>query len=255
MLVDERRMKIFEYLKERGSATTEELAAKFSVSGATIRRDLAYLSKRNLITRTHKGALIEKRSPETNFLINYNFMKQEKEIIAQKALGLIEEGDFIALSGGSTTYIFAKKLIGSRIRNLTIITNAINIATLFIESIKGFRVILAGGIPKRGFYECVGEMTHKIIKNFNIDKFFVGTNGISLEGGISFFDLEEAEVSRTMQKHSKKTYLMVDHTKFGLTQKVRALEFEDINLIITDKIPKEIGDIEREFKKKNIKII
>ncbi len=252
MLVDERRMKIFEYLKEKGSATTEELAARFSVSGATIRRDLAYLSKRNLITRTHKGALIEKRNPETNFLINYNFMKQEKEIIAEKALEFIAEGDFIALSGGSTAYIFAKRLIASSVKNLTIITNAINIATLFIESIKSFKVILAGGVPKKGFYECVGEMTHKIIKNFNIDKFFVGTNGISLEGGISFYDLEEAEVTRAMQKYSKKTYLMVDHTKFGLTQKVRALEFKDVDLIITDKVSEKI---KKEFRERGIKIV
>ncbi len=252
MLVDERRIKIFEYIKRKGSATTEELSKYFSVSGATIRRDLSYLASKSLIIRTHKGALIEEKNPQTNFLVNYNFMKQEKEIIAKKALKFIEEGDFIALSGGSTTYMLAKRLIASNFRDLTIITNAINIATLFIENPKEFKIILAGGIPKRGFYECVGEMTHQIVMKFNIDKFFLGANGVSLKGGISFYDLEEAEVSRIMHRYSAKTYLIVDHTKFGLTQEIRALEFSDIDLIITDNIPKEVKE---KYKKKNIKIV
>ncbi len=252
MLVDERRMKIFEYLKKKGSATTEELSRHFSVSGATIRRDLAYLARKNLIIRTHNGALFKKESPESNFLTNYNFMRQEKELIAKKAIDLIEEGDFIALSGGSTTYILAKRLLESHLHELTIITNAINIATLFIEGTKEYKVILAGGIPKKGFYECVGEMSHAIVKKFNIDKFFVGANGISLKGGISFFDLEEAEVSRTMHAHSAKTYILVDHTKFGVTRKIRAFEFSEVDLIITDNLSPQIR---KEFEKEGIKIV
>ncbi len=252
MLSEERRMKIFEHLKSKTSATTNELIEKFAVSGSTIRRDLEYLEDKHLIRRTHSGAVVNAPYTEGNFIVNYNFMREEKKIIAGKALKLIEENDFIALSGGTTSYMLALEIINSSLKELTILTNSVNISNLIIESVKDFRLILTGGIPRKGTYECIGEIALRTIRNFNIDKFFVGVNGISLEGGITFSNIEEAEIAKEIHSRSSKTYVIADHTKFGVVKLARTLEITEVDGIITDSVPevfsKKLFDANKQVK-------
>ncbi|MEM3290545.1 MAG: DeoR/GlpR family DNA-binding transcription regulator, partial [Candidatus Micrarchaeaceae archaeon] len=242
MLSEERRMKIFEYLKGKVSVTTDELIEKFNVSGSTIRRDLEYLATKQLIRRSHSGAIVNTPYTEGSFIVNYNFMKEEKKVIAEKAVKLIGNNDFIALSGGTTSYMLARAIINSSLRDLTILTNSVNIATLIIESVKDFKLILTGGIPRKGTYECVGEIALRSIRNFNIDKFFVGINGISVEGGITFSNMDEAMVAKEIHSHSGRTYVIADHTKFGVVKPVRILEISEVDGIITDLVPKDFQE-------------
>src|SRR6056297_897933 len=129
MLAEERRMAIFKYIKAKNSAKTEELIRTFDVSGSTIRRDLETLAMKKLIIRTHKGAVLNSTNVETEFLMNYNQHREEKGEIAKKGLALINEGDFIGLSGGTTAYILANEIIKSPLHSLSILTNSINTAS------------------------------------------------------------------------------------------------------------------------------
>lgn len=252
MLTHERQMEIFNYLKKNQSATTDELAKKFEISGSTVRRDLEALSEKKLIIRTHNGAVLNSPHVETSFAVAYNLMKKEKETIASKALNLVENGDFIALSGGSTAYILAKELVNSEIHELAVLTNSINIATLILESKKSFNLIVAGGVPRKGSYECIGEITTSIIRQFNIDKFFMGVNGIDIHGGISFSSIEEAEVSKAIFYQSRKTFIIADHTKFSVINRARISDITRPDIIITDELPEEI---ENEFILNGAKIL
>ncbi len=240
MLANDRRLRIFEYIKRNVSATTKELVEEFNASGSTIRRDLEYLAKKNLIIRSHNGAMINSPHAESGFLFNYHRMREEKKLVAQKAVKFIKDYDFIALSGGTTSYMLASEILNSSIQGLRILTNSINITTLILESVKDFQVIVAGGVPRKGTYECVGEITLKTIRNFNIDKFFVGVNGISLTGGISFSNIEEAEVAKEIYKHSREIYVIADHTKFGVIKSARLIDLSKVDAIITDSVPEEI---------------
>ncbi|WP_456398842.1 DeoR/GlpR family DNA-binding transcription regulator [Mesoaciditoga sp.] len=253
MLTNDRRLKIFEYIKRNISATTSELSKKFNASGSTIRRDLEYLAKKNLIIRLHNGAMVNSPHAESGFIFNYNRMQEEKKLIAKKALNFIEDYDFIALSGGTTCYTLATEILNSPLEGLTILTNSINITTLILESVKDFQVIVTGGIPRKGTYECVGEITLNTIRKFNIDKFFVGVNGISIKGGVSFSNIQEAEVAKEVHAHSRKTYVIADHTKFGVVKPARLIDFSEIDTIITDRLPQEF---EKELSKyTNLKIV
>lgn len=252
MLTHERQMEIFNYLKKNQSATTDELAKKFEISGSTVRRDLEALSEKKLIIRTHNGAVLNSPHAETSFAVAYNIMKKEKETIAIKALKLINNADFIALSGGSTAYILAKELVNSEIHELTVLTNSINIATMILESKKSFNLIMAGGVPRKGSYECIGEITTNIIEQFNIDKFFMGVNGIDIEGGISFSSIEEAQVSRAIFHQSMQTFIIADNSKFSVIKPARISDVTHPDGIITDKLPKKI---EKDFIAKGAKIL
>ncbi|TYB88117.1 MAG: hypothetical protein FXF54_10605, partial [Kosmotoga sp.] len=182
------------------------------------------------------GAMISSIHPETNFLLNYNKNKAEKETIAEKVLEIINEGELIAFSGGSTTYMAAVALEDSSFQNLTIITNTVNIAQRLLESRKSFKIILTGGIPREGFYECAGSIAERVIRQFNIDKFFMGVNGISPEGGFSFFDLEEAEIARTFLSQSKQTYVLADSSKFDSIKQIKVADFSEVTGVVSDHI-------------------
>ena len=53
-----RHNRLLQMLADRRGATVGELAAKFCTSEITIRRDLVFLKKQGLITRTHGGAVL-----------------------------------------------------------------------------------------------------------------------------------------------------------------------------------------------------
>ncbi len=252
MLTSERRLKIFEHIKRNTSATTEELSKLFNVSASTIRRDLEYLANKKLVVRIHNGAMVNSPHAESGFLFNYHRMQQEKKLIAKKALSFIEDYDFIALSGGTTCYILASEILDSPLQGLTILTNSVNITTLLLESVKDFRVIVAGGIPRKGTYECVGEITLNTIRQFNVDKFFVGVNGISVEGGVTFSDVQEAEVAREILRRSREVYIVADHTKFGITKPVRLMDLSEVENIVTDSLPSKFNKEFSSFKKLRI---
>ena len=56
-MVNERWNKILDLLDEKGSLNLKELMEHCSVSEATIRRDLTNLEDKNLLYRTHGGAM------------------------------------------------------------------------------------------------------------------------------------------------------------------------------------------------------
>ncbi|MEA2067211.1 MAG: DeoR/GlpR family DNA-binding transcription regulator [Thermotogota bacterium] len=232
-------MKILDYLKKHTSLTTRKLSKLLNVSENTIRRDLRFLDNQGLINRDRNGAMISTFHPETNFLLNLKKMKDEKTIIAKKAINIIKEGELIAFSGGTTTYSVATELENVPLTDLTIITNTVNIAQYLLDSRKHFKVILTGGIPREGFYECTGIIAERVVKQFNIDKFFMGVNGISEQGGFSFFDLEEAEIAQTFLQQSKETYVVADSSKYDLTQKTKVADFTDVKGVISEQVPEK----------------
>ncbi|PNR98410.1 hypothetical protein X927_08965 [Petrotoga mexicana DSM 14811] len=253
MLSDERRKQIFDYIKRKASVTTKELENQFEVSGSTIRRDLNYLASKKLIIKTHKGAILNVPQAETSFYTNYNYMTLEKKEIAKKAMNFIRDGDFISLSGGTTCYFLAKEIVASNLAELTILTNSLNVALLIIDSNKYFQVIVSGGIPKKGSYECVGQITISAIRNFNIDKYFVGVNGISISGDISFTFMDEAAIAQEINKNAKETYVISDHSKFGKSNMVKFAKLDEVTGIITDsQIPE---DVKRLYLEKGANII
>jgi DeoR/GlpR family transcriptional regulator of sugar metabolism len=232
-------MKILDYLKKHTSLTTRKLSKLFNVSENTIRRDLRFLDNQGLINRDRNGAMISTVHPETNFLLNLKKMKDEKSIIAKKAINIIKEGELIAFSGGTTTYSVATELENVPFTDLTIITNTVNIAQHLLDSRKHFKVILTGGIPREGFYECTGIIAERVVKQFNIDKFFMGVNGISEQGGFSFFDLEETEIARTFLQQSKETYVVADCSKYDSTQKNKVADLTDVTGVISEQVPEK----------------
>ncbi|HEV9037664.1 MAG TPA: DeoR/GlpR family DNA-binding transcription regulator, partial [Puia sp.] len=143
MLPNHRRDKILELLKEDGSAKVVDLARLFKVTEVTIRQDLEKMERDSLLIREHGGAYLKNIEAQVkSFELSHQENLDKKERIAVKCLEFIESGDSIILDSGSTTTEIAKKLKG--FKNLTVITNALNIA-MMLGTEPGINLIVTGG--------------------------------------------------------------------------------------------------------------
>ena len=150
MFVEERKLKILEYIEEHRKATVAQLCDVFRVSSATIRNDLRDLEGASLLIRTHGGAMVKTK---TGLEQDMNQRKvqhlAEKRAIAEAALGLVEDGDTIILDTGTTTLEIAR-LLGQR-QEITVVTNDLAIA-LVLEDIETVRVVFMGGMVRKKFH-------------------------------------------------------------------------------------------------------
>ncbi len=232
MLPNQRKSKIIDILKEDGSAKVVELARIFKVSDVTIRQDLEKLEDDGLIVREHGGAFLKDIPNQVQSLKLANQDNLElKERIAIKCIELIDSGDTIILDSGSTATEIAKKLIGNK--NLTVITNALNIA-LMLGTEPGIEVIMTGGEFKPPTLSLTGQKAADFFEGLNVQKLFLATAGISLKSGLTYPSLSDLIVKRAMINAAEVTYLVADHTKFGQSALASLGALSLIDYIITD---------------------
>lgn len=227
---DVRRDSVVRLLREKGTISVSDIVQQFSCSEATARRDLEILESEKKLIRTFGGAILEDTKTEIPFFAKLENLVEEKNEIAGKALELIENGDIIALTGGSTTHFIAKKLRNKK--KVTVVTNAINIA-YELTGAEGIQVIVTGGVSRESF-ELSGPMADAALSKLAIQKLFIGADGISLPQGIMTFNELEANTNRLMIERSLQNYVVLDHTKFSKNAPFVIVDFKEIDAIITD---------------------
>ncbi|MFX0557772.1 DeoR/GlpR family DNA-binding transcription regulator [Maribacter sp. CXY002] len=232
MLANQRKSKIIDILKEDGSAKVVALARIFKVTEVTIRQDLEKLEEEGLIVREHGGAFLKDIPSQVQSMTLANQDNLDlKEAIAIKCLEFIESGDTIILDSGSTTTEIAKKLVGYT--NLTVITNALNIA-LLLGTEPGIEVIMTGGEFKPPTLSLTGQKAADFFEGLNVQKLFLATAGISLKSGLTYPSLSDLVVKKAMIEAAQITYLVADHTKFGQNALASLGALSLIDYIITD---------------------
>ncbi|HRI20527.1 MAG TPA: DeoR/GlpR family DNA-binding transcription regulator, partial [Panacibacter sp.] len=232
MIPNQRREKIFELIKEDGSAKVVDLARIFKVTEVTIRQDLEKLEKDGLVTKEHGGAFLKNIKDQVQtFSLTHQEHLDKKELIATKCLEFIESGDTIILDSGSTTTEVAKKLKG--MKSLTVITNALNIA-LMLGAEPGIEVIVTGGEFKPPTLSLTGQKAADFFKGLHVQKLFLATAGISLKAGLTYPSISDLVVKKAMIEAAETTYLVADSTKMGKAAFASLGALSLIDYIITD---------------------
>jgi DeoR/GlpR family transcriptional regulator of sugar metabolism len=246
MLPNQRRDKILELLKEDGSAKVIDLARIFKVTEVTVRQDLEKLEKDGLVTREHGGAFIKDIHDQVrSFSLAHTENMDKKELIASKCVEFIESGDSIILDSGSTTTEIAKRLKG--FKNLTVITNALNIA-MMLGTEPGIELIVTGGEFKPPTLSLTGQKAADFFKGINVQKLFLATAGLSLKAGLTYPSISDIVVKKAMIEAAETTYLVADSTKIGKTSFASLGALSLISYIITDS---GLGQKDREMLKEN----
>lgn len=238
MFSEERQQKISELLKEKSSLKVSALAEIFKVSESTIRRDLQEMEEKGLLTRTHGGAVsVQGTSFEPSFKEKEIEEREQKVAIAKIASSMIEDGDTIILDSGTTTLEIAKRIQANKV---TVITNSIDIAEVLSGNEK-VDLIVTGGSMRVTTRAMVGHITENVLKNFRVDKAFIGANGISIEEGITTPNFTEAQTKKAMMNVANKVIIAADSSKFNKVSFSVISPIRAVSSIITS------GDLDKEI--------
>ena len=234
----DRASQILHLLLQKGRSCVDDLAATVDASPASVRRDLIKLAERGLVHRTHGSVELAGKMTYEPFRFDAAFplreerFADEKRRIALAAAQMVNEGDTIALSPGTTTTQVARSL--RHREGIHIVTNAVNIGMEF-SSLPNARVTLTGGsIRWPGAFSMVGTTAFESLQRLFFDKVFLGACGIHPEHGLSVIESDEALILDVMVKHSKQVIAVADASKLGATASVAVCATSQLHTIITD---------------------
>jgi len=232
LLAVQRRERILELIQEEGSARVKVLASIFKVSEPTIRQDLETLEGQGHVTREHGGAFLRTVSQQVSSLTLQHMENLDKKIlIAKRAAQFVSPGNRIILDSGSTITELAKCVAG--IENLTVITNAINIA-LIIGTNPTCELLVTGGEFKAPTLSLTGDKAAFFFRNLYVDKLFLATGGISSAYELTYPGFSDIVVKKSMIEVARETYLLADSTKFGKASFASMGSLRCVNYLITD---------------------
>jgi DeoR family transcriptional regulator of aga operon len=247
----ERRDSIIQIIQKNGKVRVDTLSDKFDVSSVTIRNDLDFLEKKGIVHRTHGGALLRKSVYEDPSLEEkQQLYRKEKQRIGEKAVELIKNGDSILLDSGTTAMEVAQRLNGKK--NLTIMTNAINLA-LKLGSMESMSVMLTGGLLRKESFSLVGPEAEATISNYYFDKLFLGVDGLDIKFGLTTPNPMEAQLNRIMVERAQQVIAVTDSSKFGRHSFSYICDVDVISTLITD--TNISVEFERELLRRNIDVI
>ena len=233
MLNEERRRLIVEVLNRDGRVLVGDLARHFRTSQVTIRKDLDLLQAQGRIHRTHGGALPagESALDDPTLREKEKLRRKEKLQIAAAAARMVKEGQVVILDSGTTTTAIALAL--RKFTNLTIITNAVNIAAELSGS--SLEVILTGGTLRKNSFSLVGPIAEETLHRLNADILFLGVDGFDVRHGLSTPNLLEAKVNRAMMDVTRLTVVVCDSSKFGRRSLSSIAPTSAVHRLITDR--------------------
>lgn len=234
MLAFDRKTHILQILQEESSVSVALLSSRLSVSEVTVRKMLNSLARQGLLRRTRGGAVnIAVASRENDLHTKAKTNTRQKKDIARKAYEFIADNETVYIDAGTTTLELVRLLRGGNKRNVSVVTNALNIAVELID-VRDLEVILTGGKLRHGVVSCVGPLATASVASLVFDKAFIGANHISLEHGPTTPDLNEAEIKRSAAASSIASYLLCDSSKFGGVSMAKIVPLESFTAIITD---------------------
>ncbi|MEJ8475285.1 DeoR/GlpR family DNA-binding transcription regulator [Roseibium algae] len=246
-----RRKRILEWLQEEGSARVRELATAFQVSEATIRQDLEKIEGEGLITREHGGAFLNTVPAQVGTMTLHHAENMDlKYRIGAFAANLVSDRETIILDAGTTTTEIATRLVARK--NLTVITNALNIA-MVLGAVPGFAVHMPGGQFKAPTLSLSGDKSVEYFRNIFAGKLFLATAGVAVDTGLTYPSFADLQLKEAMIKAASHVYLVADSTKINRSSFTRLSSLEVVHSFITDD---GISDKDaREFELRGIEIL
>jgi len=224
----ERERIILDRLSENGSVSVADLARDLGLSEVTIRGDLRELEDKGWINRRWGGAA---PAMHRDILERQRMYPVQKNAIARAAAELVQDGDVIMIEAGTTTALIARYLAGKR--DIHIVTNS-TLVFSYARMNPNLQITMTGGDFRRHTESMVGPIALETISRVNVRLAFVGTDGFTLERGMTTHLMEGAEIVKAMKAHSQTTVLTADSSKYGKIGFSSVLPLSAMDIILTD---------------------
>ncbi|MCM8711180.1 DeoR/GlpR family DNA-binding transcription regulator [Clostridium sp. SYSU_GA19001] len=214
MFAPERIRIIKGILSDKKHINVSDLSTMLNVSEVTIRRDLEKLEGEGFLTRTHGGAILNDNNLSSNddyADIEADPYVEQRIEISEIASHMVDDNDVIILSSGVTNLYIAKKILNKK--NLTVLTNDLNIASEFSAS-SNTKVIIPGGDLDLSSMTLVGKLTEENLKNFFVSKAFIEVEGVSMQRGYTVQSMDKASVIKEMLNITREKIIVCPYTCF-----------------------------------------
>jgi DeoR/GlpR family transcriptional regulator of sugar metabolism len=232
MLSVSRQAGLLARLREHGPASVDVLARDLGVTRSTIRRDLARLADSGVIVRTYGGAAATANGTAPT---QPDPRLDAKREIAATAATLIENGQTIAISSGTTTLELARRLVD---RRLTVITNALDVATVLLDR-PGIDLVVLGGVVRSGMHSTLGHLAELALGELRADVLFMGIGAVSAEQGLMNDSIPEILTDRALRRAARACVVLADASKLGGVAPAFVFELDEVDTLVTD------GDADR----------
>lgn len=226
-----RQQRILEYLNIHQTVDIEELSRLCNVSTTTIRRDLNELTDNDDIERVHGGAVMKDMHVEPFILARANFHFEQKRRIGKAAADLVINGDTIIISTGTTTEAMIPFL--SEKKDLTVITNALNIAYR-LSFYQHITTIVLGGLLRHKEFDLLGHITENALSGLVASKLYRGVAGINIKHGFTATDIAHVHTDQKIIEIVQEMIIVADHSKFRQTGSISLAPITSASTIVTD---------------------
>ncbi len=240
----ERHGFILERIANDGHVSVRELAEELQVSTASVRRDLEFLEGQKSLARTHGGAVAHGVIYELPLRYRAGRHEQEKRRIATRAATRVaNDGAVVGLTGGTTTTEVARCLVDRT--QLTVVTNALNIATELVVR-PTVKLVVTGGVVRERSYELCGPLAEATLAGLNVDVVFVGVDGISIPAGCTTHHEVEAHTDQVLLSRAREVVVVADSSKIGRVAFAQICPLSQIDEFITDRTadPAQVAALE-----------
>ncbi len=252
---------ILELLVRNGSLEVDEAAIALHVSSVTIRRDFDSLAEQQLLNRTHGGAVATGGSFKLPLTYKIARHEEAKKRIASAAAKMVLRHQVVGINGGTTTTEVARALAASPEFSpghigdppaLTVVTNALNIATELTVR-HHIKIVVTGGVARPQSYELTGPYAEQVLNDIVLDIAFVGVDGLDPHIGATARHEDEARVNQQIAARAQQVIIVTDSSKFGKHAFAMIRTLEQIDTIITDDgIPDKVHE---SFERNGVKIV
>lgn len=236
MLLTARQVEIMALAKEHGRVLVDELAARFSVTPQTIRKDLNDLCETRALNRIHGGAIFPSGNENVKYEARRSMAAAEKQAIGRAAAAMIPNNSSLFINIGTTTEAVGDALIDHG--DLMIITNNINVAN-HLRVYPAIEVVIAGGVVRGADGGIVGEAAVDFIRQFKVDYAVIGVSAIDEDGALLDFDFREVKVAQAIIANARHVILVSDASKFERTAPVRIGHISQVHTFICDHCPSQ----------------
>lgn len=227
----ERQEEILNILETSKSITVNKLSRLLYVSPPTIRRDLSILQQQGKVLRTHGGVVLRQTAEsEIPLMFREDQNNKSKQLIAEKAVQHIEDGNVIFLDASSTAAHIIPYL--KKFNDIIVVTNSPKTSIKLGETnIKNY---CTGGLLLPHSIAYVGNETENFISHINADVFFFSSRGYLEDGYITDSSIEESAIKKAMMNNSNKIYYLCDSSKRNKKYMYNICHSKDVTGIINE---------------------
>jgi len=225
-LTAERRAAIAKMVARNGAVRVAELAARFGVNAATIRRDLQALDEQGVVRRVHGGAVaVERAAPETCVPPG-----SPEARIGQAVAGMIADGETVFLGPGRLPLEVARCLKAHS--RLTIVTNGLEVAHWVATNTSHILIVTGGQVEGRDL-GLVGQLARAALASLRADHVILELDGVSAVDGLTDDSLPQAEIAQMLLDTGSQVIVLVPAERVGRVAAAYIAPASDADVIVT----------------------